>query len=322
MTSAVRYSRGHARMRALKSRLWTSLDRPMLLRAGVDPDGHTVSGAPEEVFPPLVRWYVTLIRAYPSARTVFLALLRLHEIENLKLLWRAAARERAVAVAYWRPLEPLATIGRGLAAATPHELVHRLSHTPYDVIARALLRSHAADLPATEIGLDRWALGALRDEALRLPAREDAARRLLLSVIRERDVDLLRRGTAFGLDADLIAKSTVVLSRECAAEALNAAAAWRPGAGPLWRVLPVSVVKAAGPAATWDDVMIGLRRARLRACLRAFVGWPFQLAPALAALLLREEQARAAISIAAARAGGSAGHAMLPLALAASLLEG
>ena len=46
MTSAVRFSAGNARVRALKSRLWTSLDRALLLRAGVQPDGRPLSGEP------------------------------------------------------------------------------------------------------------------------------------------------------------------------------------------------------------------------------------------------------------------------------------
>lgn len=319
MTAAIRFSRGYVRTRMLKGRLWTALDRPMLLRVGIDPDGHAFSDAPRDVFPPLVRWYVVLMRAYPTARSIFSSLLRLHEIENLKLLWRAAVRGRPLAAESWRPLEPLAALTPDVRCGSAEELVDGLVRTPYGAIARALLRSHGADLPATEIGLDRWILSAVRDEALALPRRESGAAWLLLSIVRERDVDLLRRGRSFGLDADLVAKSTVVLSRESRVGALTGAARWQSSDGPLWRVLPPALMRLTGGAETWDAAVLQLRRARLRACRRAFIGWPYQLAPALAALLLREEQARAAMSIAAA-ARSAAGRATLPHALAAGLL--
>lgn len=318
MTSAVRYSRGYARMRMLKGRLWSALDRPMLLRARIDPDGHAVSAAPADLFPPLVHWYVVLSGAYPPARGLFMALFRLHEIENLKLLWRAALRDRPLASDCWRPLAPLATIAVDMASKTPEGLVDRLTRTPYGSIARALVRSHGPDLPATEIGFDRWSLAALDVEAAALPARESAAARLVRAVIRERDVDLLRRGRSFGLDADLVAKSTVLLSREGRVGALADAATWQPGKTPLWRVLPASVTRDTGDVETWDAAVAALRRARLRACRRTFIGWPYQIAPALAALLLREEQTRAAMSIAAATS--TEGQAVLPHALAASLI--
>lgn len=321
MTSAVRFSAGYARVCALRSRLWTSLDRALVLRAGVEPDGRAVSGDPDVVFPPLVPWYAIVMKMYPAARPLVTWMLRLHEIENLKLLWRAALRGRPPIAACWRPLEPLGTVTFQPRASTPEELVHRLARTPYGAIARTLLRSHPGDLPAAEIGLDRWAWTGLYDEAMRLPAREAAARRLVLLLIREHDLDLLRRGTSFGLDADLVAKSTVVLSRECRTSRLAAVASWQPSDGPLSRVLPPRVARISNGAAGWDDVVLGVRRARLRACQRAFVGWPFELAPAIAALLLRDAQARAAMSLAAARGTGAAAHAVLPVALAASALE-
>jgi hypothetical protein len=52
------------------------------------------------------------------------------------------------------------------------------------------------------------------------------------------------------------------------------------------------------------------------------VGWPFQAAPIVAATLLRDEQARATISIAAARRAAPAARGALIHALAASPLEG
>lgn len=154
MTSAVRFSAGYARVGALKSQLWNSLDGPLLLRAGVEPDGRALSGDPQAVFPALMRWYAIVLRMYPEARPLVTWMLRLHEIENLKLLWRAALRGRPPIEACWRPLGALGTVTFESRAAPPEQLVHRLSRTPYGAIARTLLRSHPADLPAAEIGLD------------------------------------------------------------------------------------------------------------------------------------------------------------------------
>jgi hypothetical protein len=319
VTAAIRFSRGYVRTRMLKARLWTALDRPMLLRGGIDPDGRPLKSAPADVYPPLVGWYVALMRAYPSARSVFRALLRLHEIENVKLLWRAAVRRRALATECWRPLEPLGVIAGDPWSGSPEDLIERLVHTPFGSITRALLRSGSVDLPAAELGLDRWALSGLLDETLALPGSEIAARRLLSSVIRERDLDVLRRGVSLGLDPDIVAKSTIVMSRETTIAVLTEAVRWEPTSGQLWRVLPPNVARITGEAADWDAALEALRRARLRACRRAFLDWPYQLAPAIAALLLREEQARATMSIAAA-ANAPAGLTVLSRALAAGLL--
>jgi hypothetical protein len=322
MTSAVRFGAAHARMHALKSRLWTPLDRHLVAGAGVEPDGHPLRGAPADIYPPLVRWYVVFLTMYPSAAELLAALFRRHEIENLKLLWRAAARGRVAPAQCWRPLEPLGVLTWSPRVSTPDELVHHLATTAYGEIARALLRSHAADLPATEIGLDRWVWTGIMGEAARLPRAERSAADLIEALAIEHDVELLRRGTSMGLEPDLVAKSTVVLSQMSRPASLAAAAAWRAQDGPLSRVLPRALARRAGMAADWDSVARLLRAARLRACRRAFTGWPFGLAPAFAALLLREEQVRAAASIAAARMPDGRAIDGLDLALAASALEG
>jgi hypothetical protein len=230
---------------------------------------------------------------------MFRALFRRHEAENLKLLWRAARRAQPPDALCWRPLDPLASLSLPERAETVAELVDRIAATPFAPIAGALARTdHPA---ATEIGLDRWVWTEIWAQARALPRREAAALALVRLLVLEHDVDLLRRAGAFGVAPDLIAKATVVLSGE------------RRGPGLLARL---------DAAAAWDGELLRLRRARLRACRRAFVGWPFQLAPAVAALLLREEQAFATLRIVAARRGLEAARDALPLALAAGLLEG
>jgi ATP synthase C subunit len=320
VTSGVRFAAANARMRALKGALWGPRDRALLIRSGLEADGRPATARPEDVFPPLVRWYVTFEKMYPAGAPLFTAFFRLHEIENLKLLWRAALSGRAPRLSLWRPLAPLAAIAFPPGSLTLAELVRALDATPYAAIARTLVSAHGEDPAATEIGLDRWAWGRLADEAARLPAAERAARDLVRRYIVEHDVDVLARGAAFGLEPDLVAKATTVLSREERIASLSRTAMWEPRDGPLSHVLPRTLARD-GAATNWEELTALLRRGRLRACRRAFSAWPYQLAPAVAALLLREEQARASISAAAARHAGPAGRAMLAHVLAASALE-
>src|SRR6185295_13169719 len=154
--------------------------------------------------------------------------------------------------------------------------------------ARTLGSGPGADPAVTETGLDRWAWGRLADEATRLPPAERAASDLVRRLVVEHDADMLARGSRFGLEPDLVAKATILLSREGRIAALTRTAMWQPGDGPLWPLLPRSL-RLDGPAQTWDELASVLRRGRLLACRRAFTAWPFQLAPAVAALLLREE---------------------------------
>lgn len=310
----------------MRGRLWTPFDRALLVRAGTTPEGQAISGHPHDVFPALVGCYATIARMYRSAAPLVTALFRLHEIENIKLLWRAANLARTPPAECWRPLEPLASFSFDARTLAPADLVQRLSTTPYRDIARALFRSHAGDLPAVEMGLDRWAWHGLYDEAQRLPASERRTFELVRLLVIEHDLDLLRRGRSFGLDADLVAKATIVLAREHGAAALLDVASWRPpapsGAGPtLAAVLPARLANLTGDPRGWDDALLAIRRARLRLCRRAFIGWPFQLAPAIAVLLLRDAQARAAVAIAAAQTCPQAEAAAIDLALAPTALE-
>lgn len=314
----VRFAYANARMRALKGTLWTPADLAMLVQAGIAPDGRAPSGAFAHVMPGLVQWYVTLTRAYAPARALFLSLFRLHEIENLKLLWRLVERRRPMIPALWRPLEPLAALPRFDVPASLEDLVERLRATPYGPIAATILRSHRTDPAAAEIGFDRWALAKVYGEARQLSDRDTAGRSLLSGVIRERDADMLRRArTTFHLAPDLAARSTTLLADEFGFRALIPAAVWQPGGGPLWQSLPPGLVRRSGRVDDWDALQVALRRDRLRECRRAFVAWPYSVSPAIAALLLREEQARVATGLAAG-AGSDVADRALRLRVAAA----
>lgn len=241
----------HARIRGCKSHLLTRADALPLFTATDAPAMRRVVTALELEAPlrRLLRVYATAIRGYPRGEPLFRALLRLHEIENVKLLWRATAKrvQLDAVTRLWIDLGSLAAISIVDATGT-RDLAERLATTPYAVIADTIVRAHGNDIAAAELAFDRWASQRLLDEARRLPRREALARRLVELVVRERDAEILRRGA-------------------------------------LW----YGLASMSGRA---EDVA-SMRRERLRFCHRAFVGDPFLLTPAVAVILLAEEEVRA-----------------------------
>jgi len=241
----------HARVRACRSRLLTRSEAAPLFTAA-DPAAMRRVIAALEIGEPLsrlLRVYQTAIRGYPHGAPLFRALLRLHEIENVKLLWRVAVKHGhgAAVSRLWTDLGALASFPI-LSGASPKEVAAELARTPYAGVAATVARAHENDIAAAELAFDRWASQRLLDEARRLPRREALTRRLAELVVRERDEEIVRRGAKwYGL---------------------------------------TSVPGTAGDVAA-------LRRERLRFCRRAFVGSPFLLAPAMAVVLLAEEEARA-----------------------------
>jgi hypothetical protein len=294
----------NARVRAMRSRLLA----PDVLRRAAharDPARRAVTMQPAHRVQQLLSWYVAVIRSMPSGRGLFLALAGLHEIENVKLLWRAVTRGHPFTrwSPFWRSLGPLETVGaescrdcRSLAA-----LADALSATPYAGVVESMRRAHSADPVAAELGLDRWASRRLAEAAVRLPGGEWAARNLALAVVRERDLNLLRRGVrTFGLPADAVVAGLVHVPNEMSADALVRLATWTPDEGPISRGWPRLWRRVAGGAVDWNGLTLAWRRARRDACRRAFLDQPFCLAPAIALLLLGEEEVRALAVIAGA----------------------
>jgi vacuolar-type H+-ATPase subunit C/Vma6 len=230
----------HARIRGCKSRLLTRAGALPLFAAADAAAMRRVVAALELEHPMqrLLRTYATAIRGYPHGARLFRALLQLHEIENVKLLWRVRAgrRGKEARERLWIDLGSLASFSGDSAG------------TPYEQIAETVARVHGSDLAAAELAFDRWASKQLLDEAQRLPRREVLAGRLVELVAGERDAEIVRRG-----------------------------AKW------------YGLTSVSGPAAE----VVSMRRERLRLCRRAFVGSPFLLAPAVAVILLAEEEVRA-----------------------------
>jgi vacuolar-type H+-ATPase subunit C/Vma6 len=194
MTSRGSLAYAHARIRAAKSRLLTRSDAlPLFLATDAAAMQRAVSALDvEHPLQRLVRVYETALLGYPHAAPLIHALLALHEIENVKLLWRGVVSHARISP-LWLDLGTLATIAI-VEAASSHDLAERLSSTPYGAITRSVARAHAGDPAAAELAFDRWASQRLLEEARRLPRRESLARRLLESVVRERDAELVRRG--------------------------------------------------------------------------------------------------------------------------------
>lgn len=176
----------HARIRGCKSRLLTRADALPLFTATDGAAMHRVEAALEleEPLRRLLRVYITAIRGYPLGEPIFRALLQLHEIENVKLVWRTTVKRGRLGAMprLWIDLGSLALFSGDVAG------------TPYEQIAKTVARAHGSDLAAAELAFDRWASQRLLDEARRLPRREALARRLVELVVRERDAEIVRRG--------------------------------------------------------------------------------------------------------------------------------
>jgi vacuolar-type H+-ATPase subunit C/Vma6 len=139
----------------------------------------------------LVDDHLIMRRAYPEAREALAALLTLHELENLKLLWRAAVRGTPVAEwrGSWRPLGVLQSIALEQFAGpvTLASLSGTLQATPYGQLAAATMQAQGDDLAAAEVVIDRFGTRELGVAHDRLPRAEYSARKLLRAVIDRRD---------------------------------------------------------------------------------------------------------------------------------------
>lgn len=274
-SGAIAYA--NARMRACKSRLLT---HPAALPLFAARDAAAVHRAVTalELDAPLrrvLRVYATAMRGYPCGQPLFRALLQRHEIENVKLLWRATLRRRRVDLVapLWIELGSLASVSI-VDASSVQDLARKLARTPYGPIAGTIAHAHGSDGAAAELAFDRWMSWQLREEARRLPRRESIARRLVELIVEERDAEIVRRGTKW-----------------------------------------YGLASVSGTPA--DET--SLRQQRLRWCRRAFTGSPFLIAPAVAVILLAEEEMRAVRAF-VERQGDSTLDSTLQRALAGSQL--
>ena len=270
MTTAGEIAYAHARLRAWRSRLLRRPDVLPLLAAN-DASSHnralaaigaaTDGEAIEHAYQRLLNIYRIAIRGYRDYALLFIALVRLHEVENIKLAWRAIARHEDETRwrSLWRPLGSLAavTFEQCRAAESLRDLAERLADAPYGSIVGTQHRAHADDVTAFEIGLDRWASQQLLDEAAKLPAVEGLAGAIIETLVRRRDVQLKERAENYGLSGDLSFQA------------------------------PKSTKRAKSDMTV--DYPNLLRRASR--------GGPFSLAPALAVVLLAEEELRGVIAL-------------------------
>jgi hypothetical protein len=200
----------------------------------------------------LIVRYRTILRCYRDAGLLVRALLRTHEIENVKLGWRAVVRKLREEqwLPLWRTLQDLASIGPDVFRATTslRQVVEKLIGTPYSSIANDVYRSHLDDLGAAELAFDRWASVAIVNEA-RSIKREPLATKIAEELVRQRDDEIAARAAVYQLPA-LVADAA--------------------------RALPRSRSRA------------GLQQL----CRRAFAGQPLRIAPAIAFIALTERDYR------------------------------
>ena len=298
-------SGANARLRARKSRLRGPRELRLLRAAGsvgalaaaLGVEGAREAGeVSAALFGGLLEDYAALLRHYPRGARLFSAVLRLYEVENLKLAWRAHSR-RAAAAAWrrlWKPLGGLETLSltRWSDAATLRDAAATAAGTPFGTVVEDVLRSRETDPRAAELDFDGDAWETLAREARRLPTRESGAAELALALVRERDYDLLRRSAARRLTPEAAVAATAILREEEKAETLRSLAAWSPAEGPLSGRLPPRLVRRLPGVLDWDGLAAALARRRRDQCRRALLAYPFRLASPMAFLLLRQEEVR------------------------------
>ena len=160
-------------------------------------------------FERLLKRYRLVLRVYPENGELVRALLRLHEIENVKLAWRALVRDTdpEAWVPLWRDFGDLAAIPRVRGVASLHDFVELLNETPYGAIAADVFKVS----PHAEMAFDRWASAEVVRLAKALPRSEALAREIALRIIRRRDDELRARGTAtFGMSEAAVDAAIVV----------------------------------------------------------------------------------------------------------------
>ena len=316
MIATARLAYGNARVRARKARLLSSsvllalaaADRPDLTIDGwrdLDPEADAAA-LTALVYARLTGDYDTLIRAFPAAADALQALAALHDVENVKLAWRAVTRGMDADrwSPLWRPLGAVERVSRTACAAalSLEQLASALRRTPFGEIAAQILRAHGDDLAAAEIALDRWASQRLAASMDTLPTREPLAADLVSSVVCERDAALADRSSrVLGFNGDAALRMTRLLKGLLGPFAADAIAKWTRGGGaPVHLPSRLSFDRRA--VASFDDLRQAIAANRRTLCRRAFLTTPFGVAPALALILFREDEARALISLAELRA--------------------
>ena len=174
----------HTRMLAWKSRLLTRVDAAPLFTASNATEMQRVLGALEirDPLARLLRIYGMAIGGYPHGAELFRALLRLREIENVKLLWRLSAKpsRRDALEPLWIDLGELATVPR-LEAVTPNALAGALRSTPYGSSASTAARVHGNGGQSVPLRTAAFDVVALRRERLRLCRRAFVSSPFLLA---------------------------------------------------------------------------------------------------------------------------------------------
>lgn len=254
----------------------------------------------------LVQDYEMALASYPTAVGPLTALVRLHEIENLKLGWRASVLSLGPEAwsRHWQQLGGLASLDLDdwREASSLSAALLELKGTAYESIAHAVRRAHGSDLLAAELAFDRWATGGVVRAARELPSSERRAAELLLGVARQRDFDVLRRARpAYGFDSDAAIAATVLLPTELDTEQLHGLAEWSPDRGLLGLLLPHRLTQG-WRVRNWEEWAAALVHQCRLACRRALVAAPFTLAPPIAFLLLREDEVRCCGALAELRA--------------------
>lgn len=145
----------------------------------------------EKQFGRLMSRYRTVLDAYSEAAPIVRAMLQVHEIENVKIAWRAAIHN--LEAWQWNPLlrDLSAVVSYDTTAlreaSSLYEIVRALEKTPLHDIAREVYAAHGDDLAASELAFDRWVSLEILRSVEHLGSVESLARDIAIEIVRERD---------------------------------------------------------------------------------------------------------------------------------------
>ncbi len=259
------------------------------------------------LFQKLVASYESVLRNHRSSSDLLTALIRRHEIENLVLAWRAMCGgvPEVLWTRWWLPLGELATLElkRFRSARTEHAFPAAVDGTPWTAPVRASVSARSG--APLERALNRWVWNEILAEVGRIDPEQKMVVRVVRQLVRERDITCLAAASSEDAIEDAI-DAMVLLPLEYSRSSIHSLAL-TPREDLERHPLVESLVCRRRRIRRMEHLAATIHRELLNECRRQVPGSSFELAPAFARLLLREEELGGLIAIVRDRARLSTG---------------